>query len=135
MILLALACTVAACSPLSRNATANSDESLINTDAGVVESPNNDLRDLSDHLRRVAGVTVQGDGANARVFIRGGVTNLNGAQEPMFVINGTPIQGGYSQVYNTVPVQDIESIRVLKGSDTAIYGSRGGAGVIEIKTK
>lgn len=135
MLLIAMACTVVACSPLSRNATAANEDPQVNTNAGEIDEPNNDLRDLSDHLRRVAGVTVQGSGASARVFIRGGVNNLSGAQEPLFVINGTPIQGGFSQVYNAIPVQDVESIRVLKGSDTAIYGSRGGHGVIEIKTK
>ncbi|MBL7739086.1 MAG: SusC/RagA family TonB-linked outer membrane protein [Chitinophagaceae bacterium] len=76
--------------------------------------------------------------------------------DPLFIIDGVPFeqgnvasnqivsaankpgatsQGGISPL-NTLNIQDIESIEVLKDADaTAIYGSRGANGVILITTK
>ena len=94
-------------------------------------------------------------GANMAVSIRGqnGLSNsaptYNGS--PLYVIDGIPFgsapveqsSGGYSvgantgfSPLNTINPADIESISVLKDADaTAIYGSRGGNGVILITTK
>jgi TonB-dependent SusC/RagA subfamily outer membrane receptor len=55
--------------------------------------------------------------------------------DPLFVINGTDAGYDFSQVAGVVNPNDIISITVLKGTDAAIYGSRGGNGVIIIRTK
>ncbi len=70
---------------------------------------------------RVPGVTTDERG---RVRIRGH------AGEPLYVVNGVPLLG-----LPSIPPSDVESIRILKGPETAIYGWRAGNGVIEIKTK
>ncbi|MEL6669497.1 MAG: TonB-dependent receptor plug domain-containing protein [Bacteroidota bacterium] len=129
--------TIVACSPLNSNATSESSERPnANVDPNQIEEPSMELRDLSEYLRRIAGVSVQGSGVNARVFIRGGVNNLSGGRiEPLFVVNGTPVNGGYSDLYSMLPVQEIQRVNVLKDSDTAAYGIRGANGVIEITTK
>lgn len=134
---LILAIFLAACSPLNQNATADKeDRPSANVDPNAIEDPGIELRDLSEYLRRVAGVTVQGSGANARVFVRGGVNNLSGGrQEPLFVVNGTPVNGGFSDLHSWLPVQEIQRVKVVKDQDAAIYGVRGANGVIEITTK
>ena len=90
---------------------------------------------LADHLRRVAGVQVQGNGPNATITIRGR-TSIYGSNEPLFVINGQPLRGGFQEASQMVPVQEIKAIRVLKNPDElGFYGVRGANGVIEIDLK
>ena len=99
-----------------------------------VESPDQSIS-LTDHLRKLSGVSVSGNGPNATVTIRG-VNSINASSEPLFVIDGQVINGGLRAASNLVPVNDIKSIRVLKNpSETGIYGVRGANGVIEIQLK
>ncbi len=90
---------------------------------------------LDNYLRRVAGVTVQGDGYNAKIRIRG-INTFMADPEPLFVVNGNAVDGGYSAVYSLVSPNDIKSVTVLKdASSTAIYGSRASNGVVVISLK
>lgn len=80
---------------------------------------------------RVAGVQVTGSGFSARVQIRG-AANFGGGVEPLFVLDGMPAD---LQTITTISVQDVDRVDVLKGASAAIYGSRGGGGVISVLTK
>lgn len=85
---------------------------------------------------RVAGVVVRrtSDGGIA-VRIRG-ATSIYGNSEPLYVLDGMPIQPGPNGALTGLNPYDIESIRVLKEpAETAMYGSRGANGVILVKTK
>ncbi|WP_158552678.1 SusC/RagA family TonB-linked outer membrane protein [Spirosoma telluris] len=77
-------------------------------------------------------------GGGVRVRIRG-AGSISSSSEPLYVIDGFPVQGNFDQNYNpltTLNPSDIESINVLKdASSTAIYGSRGSNGVVIITTK
>jgi TonB-linked SusC/RagA family outer membrane protein len=93
---------------------------------------------------KVAGVQVSDNnepGGGLSVRIRGG-TSVNASNEPLYVIDGVPIDiGGGSTVNGRNPLNflnpnDIESVTVLKdASSTAIYGNRGANGVVMITTK
>lgn len=84
-------------------------------------------------LQKVPGITVQGEGANARVRIRGSASFL-GDSEPLFVVNGVPVYGGFRDVFSMVNTAQLKSINVLRNpADTGIYGTRGANGVVEIK--
>lgn len=110
-------------------------------------------------IGQVAGVQVQetsGEpGASPNIRIRGS-GSISAGNDPLFVIDGIPIsrnltstgvQGGVArrrEAFQPPPVNplatlnpnDIESIQVLKdASAAAIYGSRGGNGVLLITTK
>lgn len=85
---------------------------------------------------RVAGVAVSSNdgqpGSIANIVIRGAgsISQDNG---PLYVIDGFPSENSNA---NAISPSDIESIDVLKdASATAIYGARGGNGVILITTK
>jgi TonB-dependent SusC/RagA subfamily outer membrane receptor len=85
---------------------------------------------------RIAGVWVTrtADGGIA-VRIRG-VTSIYGSQEPLYVLDGMPIQPGPGGALIGINPYDIDSIKVLKdAASTAMYGQRGVNGVIVIKTK
>lgn len=86
---------------------------------------------------QMAGVQIQqvsaapgNEGLAVRVRGSGSIT---AGQDPLYVIDGYPIEGsGFSMVNPS----DIESIQVLKdASSTAIYGSRGSNGVVIVTTK
>ncbi|MCG2588028.1 SusC/RagA family TonB-linked outer membrane protein [Rhodohalobacter sulfatireducens] len=83
---------------------------------------------------RVPGVTVQtsgSPGARNTVRIRGISSFQN--NDPLYIIDGTPVQDSYANWLNPA---DIESIQVLKDASAAsIYGSRANNGVIIIETK
>ncbi|WP_439481902.1 SusC/RagA family TonB-linked outer membrane protein [Cyclobacterium plantarum] len=100
---------------------------------------------------RVAGVNVSnvasGPAGSSRVIIRGN-TSLQGGNQPLYVIDGIPMDntnfgqagvwGGADQGdgMTSVNPDDIESMSVLKGaSAAALYGSRAANGVILITTK
>lgn len=85
---------------------------------------------------RVAGVTVaQTSDGGIAVRIRG-ATSIYGSNEPLYILDGTPITPGPGGSLTGINPYDIESIEVLKNpADTALYGMRGANGVIVIKTK
>lgn len=87
-------------------------------------------------MSRVPGlwITRTGDGGIA-VRIRG-VSTINASSAPLYVVDGVPIQTGPGGSLTGINPHDIESIKVLKNPvDTAMYGIRGGNGVIVITTK
>jgi TonB-linked SusC/RagA family outer membrane protein len=70
-------------------------------------------------------------GAAPTIQIRG-ATSISATTNPLIVVDGYPVPTDLS----TVDMNDIESIEVLKdAASAAIYGSRGGNGVILITTK
>ena len=101
---------------------------------------------------RLAGVdisTVSGDpGAGMQIRIRG-TSSLNGASDPLIVVDGMPYDitipedfnfatsddNAYGQLLNIAP-SDIKEISVLKdAAATAVWGSRAANGVLIITTK
>jgi TonB-linked SusC/RagA family outer membrane protein len=70
-------------------------------------------------------------GAGSAIRIRGN-RSLNATNDPLFVVDGVPV----SYSIDDINPLDIESVDILKdASATAIYGSRGANGVIQITTK
>lgn len=74
-----------------------------------------------------------------------GASSINGSSEPLYIIDGTPIESGnissidgdatFSPIAGINP-NDIESIEVLKdAASAAIYGSRAANGIVIITTK
>lgn len=107
---------------------------------------------------KLAGVRVTSQsgtlGGSSKIVIRG-VSSLSGSSQPIFVIDGLPIDNGspfvstqsgaaptgiasvdYGNRAGDINPDDIESISVLKGaSATALYGARAKNGAIIITTK
>lgn len=85
---------------------------------------------------RAAGVNINQVGSEPgqgpAIRIRG-ITSLIGGNDPLVVVDG--VQGDMG-LLRQVPPSEIESVEILKdASATAIYGSRGAAGVVIITTK
>ena len=84
---------------------------------------------------QIAGVQVNAKsgqpGEAMMIRVRGG-NSLTGGNDPLYVIDGMPVEGMSSDINP----EDILSMEVLKdASSTAIYGSRGANGVVMITTK
>lgn len=95
------------------------------------KSPSN--RTLADMIRGLPGVTVTGSDDNLRILVRGMGSFSN--NDPLFVINGSAVGLNFAQIAASINPNEITSVSVLKGSDAAIYGTRGANGVILIRTK
>ena len=89
---------------------------------------------LNNMLMRLPGVRVQGSGQYARITVSGSASFM-AATNPLYVLNGNIVGTDYSVIYSTVNPNDITSLSVLKGSDAAVYGTRGANGVILIRTR
>jgi TonB-dependent SusC/RagA subfamily outer membrane receptor len=69
------------------------------------------------------------------IHIRG-TSTLLGEEEPLFVLNGLPLETPIGGNLWSINPHDIEYIKVLRdAASTAMYGVRGANGVILIKTK
>jgi TonB-dependent SusC/RagA subfamily outer membrane receptor len=94
-------------------------------------------------LLMVPGVAIR---SGFLTFLGGDGRGGNAQSEPMIVVDGSQILPGRGvpnmgdvgpvvQYLNLFPPGDIDFIEVLTGADAAIYGLRGGNGVIVINTK
>lgn len=85
---------------------------------------------------KVAGVDITSNerpGEIGQINIRG-VRSLSASNSPLYVVDGIPLMS--SSGIETLNPADIESVDILKdASATAIYGSRGANGVVQITTK
>ena len=115
---------------------------------GGVSNPVNSLQG------KVAGLQIQGGsgsmGGSSKIIIRG-VKSISGNNQPLFVIDGVPIEGtdfnntdtqrgaggyDYGNLVQDLNPDDIDNISVLKGPNaSALYGSRATNGVVMITTK
>jgi TonB-linked SusC/RagA family outer membrane protein len=87
---------------------------------------------------KLAGVQVSQTsgqpGKELNIKVRGTGTITAGA-DPLYVIDGVPLESA-GQATEVVNMEDIQSIQILKdAASAAIYGSRGGNGVVLISTK
>jgi TonB-linked SusC/RagA family outer membrane protein len=103
---------------------------------------------------KVAGLQIASSsgllGGSSKVLIRGN-HSISGNNQPLFVIDGVPIEGSdynssdtqrggggydYGNLIQDINPDDIENIAILKGANaSALYGSRATNGVIMITTK
>lgn len=115
---------------LKKTATASSQLSA----ATIEDRPNGSIvQTLSGQVPGLDISTNSGQpGANSLVQLRG-VNSINGNTEPLFIMDGVPIN---EDNFRSLNQNEIESVTVLKDAGaTAIYGSRGANGVVVIKTK
>jgi TonB-linked SusC/RagA family outer membrane protein len=86
---------------------------------------------------QIAGVNIaqaSGDPGSAPVIQVRGIGSIGAGNSPLFVVDGYPLNSADN--FNQINPADIESIQVLKdAAAAAIYGSRGGNGIIIVTTK
>ena len=86
---------------------------------------------------QAAGVNVTSNGLDRMAMLNSvrvrGTTSIIGGNDPLVLIDGVTSD---VLTLSTIYPADIESFKILKNAaETAMYGSRGASGVIEVKTK
>lgn len=109
-------------------------------------SPQEVLQGQASGVQIVQSSGVLGAATNIRIR---GVASLSAGGQPLFVVDGVPLNDGSSGDYSNslgsptslnplmnISMEDIESMSVLKdAAATSLYGSRGSNGVVLITTK
>lgn len=86
---------------------------------------------LQGKISGVQVTTIDGQpGADVNIRVRGG-SSVTQSNEPLYIVDGFQVDN-----INDIPPTDIVSIDILKDASlTAIYGSKGGNGVVVVTTK
>lgn len=85
---------------------------------------------MMDMLRRVPGAQVFGTYPDQVAILR--VTGTFGAPQPLYVVDGAPATWEFVRF---MMASQVVFLDVLRGGAAAIYGARGGTGVVAIYTK
>jgi outer membrane cobalamin receptor len=110
--------------------------SVIGSSVSVVSAQEIDDRGAQaalDVLRGLPGVEIDQSGGRGKVtsaFIRGGDSDYN-----LILINGIQLNdfgGGFD--LSPLPAEGVEQVEVIRGPESALYGSNAVAGVINIET-
>lgn len=119
--------------------TASNTQSITNTTSQTIDSDIEGLMGADVRAITRSG----GPGYGAAMFIRG-LNSLTANAQPLIVIDGvvqdmqqtrsTLHDGDYANLLLNINPEDIDKVTVLKNA-TALYGARGGNGVILIETK
>jgi len=104
----------------------------------VKDLENKKGQSLAAVLSQVAGVEVAGSqsgtGKNLEYYIRGGRS-----RQVLIVIDGVPVTDasgiGFQYDLRLLPVEQIESIEIMKGAASTLYGSGAATGLINITLK
>lgn len=142
LIYLGIAALLCACGPGSKTPVSSPFDEEVNVGYGTMSRKelgysvgkvdvNPDIvssyTSIAEYMRgRVAGVEVN---PNGTIQIRG-KSSIEGPSEALIVVDGSIVND-----INSINPADVQSVEVLKDGSAAIYGSRGGNGVVLITTK
>lgn len=118
----------------SSGETRSSSSSEQEYDRSTTVKVDNPTISLADYLRRIPGVQVNGNGASARITVRG-TNSFMSSTDPLFYVDDTRVGRNFASVSSMVSMSDVDNVEVIKGTETSFYGVEGGNGVIIIHTK
>ena len=114
----------------------------LTTPASVMVLTNKDLVEsgatsVYDALKLTSGITAYGFGANGQAWggMAGKVLIRGNDKGTLVMVDGAPINMNNVYYLNTLPVEAIEKVEVVKGASSVLYGSEAAGGVINIFTR
>ncbi|RLB94416.1 MAG: hypothetical protein DRH26_01250 [Deltaproteobacteria bacterium] len=118
------------------------------TEHTVMETPSNisvineqdiqatDAKNMAELIKKLPGVLyTNASGLEPKLSLRG--THIGMSPGAMVLVNGIPIslgKFGYTD-YESIPVETIEKIEIIKGPMSSLYGGNSARGVINVITK
>ncbi len=132
LVIVAFATTLACASNGPKDV--GSSRPQLRSDTSVLNTEGKSMEDL--FAGRFPGVTVsRTDNGGLQIRVRGGSNTFFGSDEPLYVVDDIPLALDNQGVVFLSP-HDIVKIEVLKNpADIALYGVRGGNGVVKITTR
>jgi TonB-dependent SusC/RagA subfamily outer membrane receptor len=122
----------AGCAPATTR-TESPDQSLV-TAEDLEKNPHESIESVLQ--RKVPGLVVTRTADGGIVLQIRGISSFKGENTPpLYVLDNLPIEPGPDGALTGLNPYDIESIKVLKGADAAMYGIQGANGVIVITSK
>jgi TonB-dependent SusC/RagA subfamily outer membrane receptor len=129
-----------ACAPSTTTAHAESERNVV-TAADIERTPDMPLEMII--ARKVPGVKALNINGGLVLQIRGAQTyskedmqpTSSNPAAPLYVVNGMRTPPTTNGEMPSIPAREIQLIKVLKGTDAALYGLDGANGVVEITTK
>lgn len=129
-----------ACAPSATTARAETERNVV-TAADIERTPDMPIEMII--ARKVPGVKVLNINGGMMLQIRGEQSYSKEDMQPassnpappLYVVNGMRTPPSTAGEMPSIPAREIQTIKVLKGSDAALYGLDGSNGVIEITTK
>ncbi|PHR23191.1 MAG: hypothetical protein COA36_17270 [Desulfotalea sp.] len=95
-----------------------------------------DARNMAELVKKLPGVFyTNASGLEPKISLRG--THIGMSPGAMVIVNGIPLslgKFGYTD-YESIPVETIERIEVVKGPMSSLYGGNSARGVINVITK
>ena len=96
------------------------------------------ITSLAQILQSLGGVQLQdmaGNGSQVSLGMRG--FGMNASSNTLLLINGIPVTNPDMAPpdLNAIPVQEIESIEIISGSESVLYGDQAVGGIINIHTR
>jgi len=132
-LLVGLSCALIPLSCAPRATTQPSADKDVVTAADIEQFPDQPLEMVIQ--RKVSGVAVIRTDGGLLLQIRGAATLMGDPKPPLYIVDGMRVASGTGGEMPSVDPKDVETIKVLKGADAAIYGIEGANGVIVITTK
>lgn len=120
-----------ACAPAHKSGTTAAKPDVTARD--VEQHPNESIEMLLQ--RKASGLLVKQTPDGIALTVRGGASFDGTEKPPLWILNGMPFSPGPGGVISGIDPYEIESIKLLKGGDAAIYGIDAANGVIVITTK
>lgn len=105
------------------------DKADLNYAVSNLQQQNNEFCSYTNVFDLIRGMFGGVNVANNHVYIRGS-GSFSGQTQALYIVNGAEVRG-----IEWIQPCEIESIDILKDSNAAIYGARGGNGVVIIKTR
>lgn len=83
-------------------------------------------------IGRTPGVRVVGTYPNYNMIVRGAASLMGGSIYPLYLLNGSIVD---VSVINTIPVNRVDFIDILRGTGATLYGTQGAGGVVAVWLK
>jgi TonB-dependent starch-binding outer membrane protein SusC len=130
----AVATFAAACAPAASQSGGGTSNAAIITAEDLERYPGEPIERILE--RKVPGLQAVRTSSGGIAFRIRGAASWDGSERPpLYILNGTPIAAGPEGALPNISIEDIETIKVLRGPDAAIYGIDGANGVIVISTR
>jgi TonB-dependent SusC/RagA subfamily outer membrane receptor len=132
LLIVVLSELAAGCASGSARAPERVDESTVSAE-DIEKNPNLPIERILQ--AKSPGLLIKRADDGSIIVLLRGAHSFTGTDAPLYVVDGLTFRPGPDGVLSGIDPLNIESIKVVRGSEAALYGIEGMNGVIAITTK